>query len=170
MVRCYCHASELQYEWHAIPAHPALLLKLEVGPAMRRSLLRSIESCQISKAKLAYLSIPTLYSDMLMIYSELSQLLPVRHLMHPMLIASLRSHVPSIASVAESFKLKSLREAARRLNIAAAIAKEVLENVPVTAPPDIKNLRMQQDMTEQQLRKHFLTVKAARSKLQERCR
>ena len=46
LVRCFTDMKDLQDEWMVVPAHPALLVKLEVGPALARSLIRSVESAE----------------------------------------------------------------------------------------------------------------------------
>ena len=68
LVRSFFSMKQITRPWVVLPGHPALLLKVEVGPAMARSLVRSVERAELVKTKLVYLSVPTLYSDMATVY------------------------------------------------------------------------------------------------------
>ena len=83
--------------------------------------------------------------------------------MHPALISTLRTRnkVPSLEAISEATQLKSLRASARRLNIAAAIGKEILESVQISAPADLKFMRTNQ-ATVENIRQHFSAVKSSK--------
>ena len=80
-LRPYIALSELVYPWVVIPVHPAVSLRMSVGPALSRGLMRAAESIQELMAKKVYLSVPGLYNDVVLVAKRLAGLLPNRHLL-----------------------------------------------------------------------------------------
>ena len=74
------------------------------------------------------------------------------------MVSSLRSSIANFEELFAASALKSVRAAARRINLAHAAGQGILENRAVTAPADLKFLRANPSFAES-VRRHYNTVK-----------